>query len=211
MGRARKSKGGRPRKDGNRTKGGILSRIQAHDKGNDRVVAMREVFKVFQGGKASQQVYDPIGRAWAVGLLDNDRFDPAVLRSAARDYGERYWGHYPSTAGTANYTQESRAGCGWGDMADPRGEKFQLLDKALLDAGRQAYDAVHNIVVDYHWFPDDNPDWLGRMINERLMRAKVAVCGQLETAGDAAILARALDGLIALAEGTKRKVRALAA
>lgn len=199
---------GRKRKPGKRYPCGKLS---PYDHGAEHVTIARARFGRFQDGKAAQQVHDPIGRAWAVGLLENDRFDPAVLRDAGRAYAERYWGYYPSTNSVANYEGEDRRGGSWGDGEDPRGEHFQRLDRLLLDAGRVNYDAVHNLVIDTHWFPDDNPPWLDRLINQKLVKANLPVAGGLPRFGDGARMVRALCGLLSLVEGTNIRARAFAA
>lgn len=197
---------GRPSQSGKRRyKGGKRVPAVAWDYGTEQVQALRVRFAKFQNGKAAQQVHDPIGRAWAVGLLENDRVDPAVLRDAGREYAHRYWGYYPSVVGVANYTGENRQGAGWGDGEDPRGERFQAMDGMLLDAGRRAYAAVQALVVDHFFLPDDNPSWLDRLINVELVKARESVAGGLSRAEDTARLALALDGLLALADGKARR------
>ena len=198
---------GRPSQSGRkRYKGGKRVPFQAPDHGTDQVQALRARFAKFQDGKASQQVFDPIGRAWAVGLLENDRVDPAVLRDAGRNYAGRYWGYYPAQqAKIANYVQECRRGKGWGDGEDPMGERFQKLDKALKDAGRIAYNAAQSLCIDKHWFPDENPDWLDRLINVELVKVREKVCGGLSRDEDRRTMAAALEGLLALADGEVRR------
>ena len=201
MGRA-----GRPSKPGKRTKSGKRITTAPFDHGADHVRRLRERFARFQDGKAGEQVFDPIGRAWAVGLLENDRIDPAVLRDAGRDYAARYWGYYPSAGGVSNYEQEDRRGkgAGWDGREDPAGERFRALDARLKNAGRQAYEAAQSLCLDFYWFPDDNPAWLDRLINARLIAAGTAAAGQLAGPADAARIGAALAGLLALAEGAKR-------
>jgi hypothetical protein len=203
MGRA-----GRPSKPGKRRKGGKRIAATPFDHGADHVQRLRARFARFQDGKATQQLFDPIGRAWAVGLLENARTDPAVLRDAGRDYAVRYWGYYPRLAGVSNYENEERGrGVGLSGGEDPGGERFRALDARLRDAGRGAYDAAQSLCLDFYWFPDDNPAWLDRLINARLVAARAAAVGQLATPADAATLRAALDGLLALAEGARAKPR----
>lgn len=200
---------GRKRKAGARTKSGRLSRAKsaAWDYGNERVVEMRSRFARFQDGKAAQQVFDPIGRAWAVGLLENPRLDPAVLRDAGRRYGQRYWGHYPSAKMVSGYGRDTAPGPESDDLDDPAGRLFAKLDRMLVDAGRLAWRAVQELVVDYHWLPDSNPDWLDRLIDERMARAGQAVYGSLHRLDDYQRLERAVEGLMALAgEDAMRRV-----
>jgi len=185
---------GRPRLSGERRKNGRRVITPVYDRGSDHVQALRNRFAKFCDGKASQQVYDPIGRAWAVGLLENDRVDPAVLRDAGRRYAQAYWRHYPAPQGVANYEREIRRGNGFDG-----GEKFTSLDRQLEDAGRASYSAVQSLTCDQHWFPDANPAWLDRLINDRLAKAGATVHGQLSVSGDARQLSNALAGLLALA------------
>jgi hypothetical protein len=166
----------------------------------------RDSSRPFQDGKAEQQVFDPIGRAWAVGLLENEHVDPAALRDAGRNYAARYWGYYPEVAGVSNYQGEDRRGSSGGD-ADPRGELFQRLDALLECAGRSAYSAAQSLCLDQHWFPDDDPVWLARLINEKLLRARMPVAGMLPVAADRRIMEHALQGLLAIT-GTASRMAA---
>jgi hypothetical protein len=197
---------GRPTKSGKRRKGGKRISVAPFDHGAEHVQRLRARFARFQDGKAGQQVFDPIGRAWAVGLLENDRIDPAVLRDAGRDYARRYWSYYPSAVGVADYLDEDRRGRveAWSEGADPGGERFQKLDAQLKNAGRASYDATQSLCLDFYWFPDDNPAWLDRLIGARLIAAQGAAGGQLGRQADAAMVRAALEGLLALAEGAKR-------
>jgi hypothetical protein len=194
---------GRPSKPGRRTKSGKRIAAAPFDHGAEHVQRLRARFASFQDGKAAQQVFDPIGRAWAVGLLENERIDPAVLRDAGRDYAARYWGYYPCGGGVSNYLDEDRGDGTWAGGEDPGGERFRELDGRLKDAGRISYDATQGLCVDFHWFPDDNPAWLDRLINARLVAAEATAAGPPGTPGDAAIMQAALAGLLALAEGGK--------
>jgi hypothetical protein len=191
------SKRGRAKKAGNRTAGGRLSRVQAPDRGSDRVQAARATYAPFQDGKAYQQVHDPIGRAWAVGLLENGVVDPAVLRDAGREYGDGYWAYYPSPKAVASYAGRSARTVSGADR-DPQGEYFDKLDELLSGAGRAARDAVTALVVDHLYFPDDNPAWLQRLINERLIQVKRPAVGQLPAPGDHELMRLAIAGLVAL-------------
>jgi len=196
MGRA-----GRPTRSGRRRRGGKRISAMPYDPGNLHVQRTRARFARCQGGKASQQVFDPIGRAWAVGLLENARIDPAVLRDAGRDYALLYWAYYPNAAGVADYQLDSRRGRGdAGGDEDPLGERFKGLDARLKDAGRASYDAAQSLCLDFHFFPDDNPAWLGRLIDARLAAAQGGAA-RPAAAADAATMRAALEGLLALAEG----------
>jgi len=198
MGRA-----GRPSKPGRRTRRGKRISTPAFDRGAAHVQRLRDRFARFQDGKAGQQVFDPIGRAWAVGLLENARTDPAVLRDAGRDYAALYWGYYPSVGGVSNYQAEDRRGAVWSGGEDPAGERFQRLEARLKDAGRASREAAQSLCLDFYWFPDDNPAWLDRLINARLAAAGAAAAGTPGSEADAARLRAAVEGLLALAEGGK--------
>ena len=196
------ARAGRPNKSGRRRlKSGRRIDAAPFDHGAEHVQRLRGRFAAFQDGKAAQQVHDPIGRAWAVGLLENPRIDPAVLRDAGRAYAARYWNYYPSAVGVANYLDEDRRGEVWAGGEDPGGEWFQRLDALLKNAGRVSYEAVHSLCLDFYWFPDDNPAWLGRLLNARLIANGGAAVGQLDTPADAGTMRAAVAGLLALADG----------
>src|SRR3954468_8595249 len=196
MGRA-----GRPSKSGRRRlKNGRRADIEPFDHGAAHIQRLRDRFARCQEGKATQQLFDPIGRAWAVGLLENARIDPAVLRDAGRDYAARYWNYYPAAVGVANYLDEDRRAEVWGGGEDPGGEWFQRLDALLKNAGRVAYEAVHSLCLDFYWFPDDSPAWLDRLIGARLAVADGAA-GQGDCMAELATMRGAVEGLLALARG----------
>ena len=190
---------GRPRKPGKRHKCGRRIAAAPFDHGADHVVRARARFANFQDGKAAGQVFDSVGRAWAVGLLENARIDPAALRDAGRDYAGRYWSYYPGAAGISNYEAEDRRGTRLGAAVDVAGDRFLAMDRALKDAGRLAYDAVQKLVVDSHWLPDEDPAWLGRLIRARMGEGEAQ-----PSPGDAALMARAVEGLLTLADGRRR-------
>ncbi len=209
----KRAKGGRKRKPGDRLPCGRL-RTQ-HDYGNDKVVAMKAVFRPFQAGKADQWVTESaIGRAWAVGLLEGHGVDSAAIRDAGLDYAARYWGYYPSPSSVANYEGQDQRGHDGGGP-DPRGDRFRLFDFAIRSAGASAYEAVQSLTVDQHWFPMDNPAWLDRLIThqriedwaDRKKRGLVSgetIAGQLPTEPDWKKLKLAIKGLLAIVEGTNR-------
>lgn len=212
---------GRPSKPGKRHKCGKRISATPYDHGADHVAIARSRFARFHDGKATQQVYDPIGRAWAVGLLENHRFDPAVLRDAGREYAAAFFGHYPTNSGVANYEGEDRrqdAGIiepivrlGVEVPRDGRGQWFRRIDSMLDDAGFPAAYAAKSLCCDCYATPDANPPWLERLINDRLAKAGVAVFGQLSVGGDMEMARQAIEGLIALCEGTKPSRQSLAA
>lgn len=201
----RKRKGGAARtKDGKRLARGRV----AWDYGNDRMVELEHRFAPFQDGKAGQWIKTPIGRAWAVGLLDGFDVDPAAIRDAGLFYAERYWGYWPAAATVGSYDGEDRRGRSWGDDRDRTGKVFQALDAAINSSGRASVAAVHELVIDHHWFPLDDPAWLGRLLNERLLRAKRPVAGELPRPGDMERLRLAVDGLLTVVAGGERRYAA---
>lgn len=169
------AKAGRKAKPGKRTKSGQLSRagMVFNDGGNDRVQARREAFQVFQGGKADQQIADPIGRAWAAGLLDGQEYDSAALRDAGRDYGIFYTRHWPTSRAVAPYGAQAQSGHR-GEPSDAevaRERQFTRLDALVRSAaGFTAYSAMQELCVEGEIFPDDDPAWLTRLIASRLPR-----------------------------------------
>lgn len=192
------ARGGRPRLPGKRHKNGRRILTQ-WDHGTEKLQELRARFAKFHNGKASQQVCDPIGRAWAVGLLENDRIDPAVLRDAGRNYAARYWGHYPSMNGVSNYEKDCRAPSRMD--TDSAGLRFAAIDRQLSLSGHGAASAVHGLCLDFHWFPDANPAWLDRLIEDRMDK------GSRHTLSDARQMKLAIEGLMALA-GEKERIAA---
>lgn len=184
-------------------------RAVSYDHGNDRVQARREDFRVFQGGKADQEIADPIGRAWAVGLLDGQAYDAAVLRDAGREYAGLYWMYYQGGAKTMQFGVVGRGSKG-GGIQDQRERRFNSMDDAArCDAGsfeqrriaQSAYQAMQALCVSTYWFPDDNPAWLDRLINEARAKARQSVVGELPVSGDRDMLDRAIAGLVAMVSG----------
>ena len=202
---------GRPSKSGKRHKCGKLIRATPFDHGAEHVTIARARFARFHDGKATQQVHDPIGRAWAVGLLENHRFDPAVLRDAGRDYADRHFRYFPGASGVANYEGDDRRAGFDSRTDDPTGEWYNRIDGMMRDAGFTAYRAAQSLCTECYWTPDNNPPWLERLINDRLAKAGVPVFGQLSVGGDMETARQAIYGLLALCEGTKSNNRALAA
>lgn len=201
---------GRPRRAGKRHPSGQLVRTPANDKGNVFVQARSEAFEIFHDGKASQQLSDAIGRAWAAGLLDGAEYDPAILRDAGRRYGSLYWTEYGEVAVRMGSLEPRSKGTGGGGWNDPNGERFAALDSLAMSAGRAGYDAMHKLCVDEWWFPDTQASWIDRLINTARVNAKQPVCGMLEIEGDRAKLRLAIEALIAMVAGNKQDERKLA-
>jgi hypothetical protein len=190
--------GGRKKGAGERYPGGRLKpRI---DQGTERTIEDRARFRVFQSGKGDQWAGTPIGRAWLVGLLDGYQVDAAAIRDAGLLYAELYWAHYPAANAVANYEGEDRRGSHGNN--DRREILFMAMDEAIRSAGRDSRNAVHDLVIDCHWTTISAP-WLERLVNERLIRAKVMpVVGLLPMLGDTETMKLAAQGLLAVAAGT---------
>lgn len=216
------SKRGRPRKTGQRTKSGQLSRVGqclVRDYGNIKVVERRNRFRHFIDDKGLTYEGTSAGRLWIVGAFDGYDIDPQVMRDCLLGYTQAYWGEYPSTSGTANYTQEDRRGSPGGDYMAPdrAGEWFERIDGVLRSCGRDTRLAVHNVTVDAHFFPDEDRDWVSRIINGRVLQRRktftdggraapedLTICGELPSDSDWAMLHLCCLGAVALAQGTTR-------
>jgi hypothetical protein len=197
-----RAKAGRKKKAGSRYACGKLR--PAPDRGNERLQALHARFRPFMQGKGDQWTGTPIGRAWLVGLLDGRGADPAAIRDAGLHYAESYWSYWPAPNGVSNYAAEDRRGSGWSGGNDPRGDRFRYLDRALLDGGRDAYDAIHALVVVPHW-SGEGPRWLERLVDARLLAAGRPVEGsELPRSGDAERLDLAVGGLIGIVSGKRR-------
>lgn len=212
--------GGRPRQDGARTPAGRLKKPgKSRVDPNARVQALRHAFRWFQGGRASEHLHDPLGRAWAAGLLDGCAADPAAMRDAGREYGDGYWNEYRGSAMVVGKYERSVSGGGTGGThrtPDPAGRRFQALDDIVSAAGRGPRDALQNLCVDHHWFPDENPAWLDRLISRRMLeewkRRKrrdrnlppPPVAANLPTKADDEKIVLARLALVALVAGTGR-------
>ena len=187
---------GRPRKSGKRFGCGKLRPEPCSDRGNDVVQARREAFSVFQGGKASEQIHDPIGRAWAAGLLDHPRFDGAMLRDIGRRYASLHERTFSATQ-VRLWSAERRSAKGNTKhepiLPDPLGERFATLDKLAKNAGSKSYLAMKKLAL--HDNPDSNPPWLDRLIN-----ARVSSRNQVEDR-DGWILKKAVEALVFMVDG----------
>lgn len=214
-------KRGRNRSNKPRTPSGQLSRAGQRDYGNIRVVERHSRFMHFIDDKGLVHEGTSAGRLWIVGALEGLPIDGQVLRDHLLSYGRAYWGEWPTTSGTANYLQENRRGHSGGIedaetglLIDRAGEWFKTMDRFLKDAGRQARQAVIEVAVDPHFFPDEDKDWVARIINGRVQAkraamkdppASLSICGQLPVDSDFAMLALLRMGAMALAEGRGEK------
>jgi hypothetical protein len=192
---------GRPRKTGKRHPGGKLRQACVVDRGNAFVQARSAAFAVFQGGKAGQQVHDPIGRAWAVGLLDGQAHDAAILRDIGRRYGALYWHEMAALAPRVGEFEPRSRGNPPANDDDPAGEAFDRLDALAKALGHAAYDAMQQLCVNQHWFPDMDPDWMEGLVNEARVKARAGVAGRLAHDCDRRMLALAVSALVAMVDG----------
>ena len=219
---------GRPRKAGRRTANGKrLSRSKAAiaeqfpERGANGPAQRREaLFKVFGGPSSSGLELTCIGRLMLVGAFDGMEALPDAAYSALREYGRGYWSYYYRTAHrTADYQREVRGQDGDGTEIpdDPAGEWFDAIDKRLRDAGHQTRQAVHAVTVDLHWFPDDDADWAGRIINTRIVQRRKLmvearqpipegfdVVGELACDSDWAMLGLLRDGATAMSCNSRK-------
>ena len=194
------AKRGRPRKAGARNAKGRL--IALPDRGNDRIQARAAAYARFQSGRGDQQVGDQIGRAWAVGLLDGQTCDAAILRDIGRRYGGLYWHQFAAMAPkTGQWERRDRAAANDAGWNDNPGEYFMTLDTLARNAGREAVAAMHALCVDSWWFPDTDAGWVGRLINSAIRDTGGHPLGDLATAGDRARMQAAVAALLAMVEG----------
>lgn len=190
------AKRGRPKKAGARNKGGRL--VAAYDRGNDVVQARSASFACFQQGKADQQLGDQIGRAWAAGLLDGQDIDAAILRDAGRRYAQLYWHEYAAMAPKMGSSERASKGAANDQSEDRPGQVFQVLDRLVCSAGRDAMSALQDLCVNNWWFPDTSQPWVERMINSARRSAGVKVLGALAVQADHDRMASALQALLAI-------------
>jgi hypothetical protein len=212
------AKSGRKRSTKARTPSGHLSRAnQPRDYGNIRVIERHSRFAHFIDDKGRDYEGTCYGRLWIVGAFDGLGIDSSVLRDQIHDYDRGYWGYWPSSSGTANYLQENRHGHD-STTEDLRGEWFNAMDARLSDAGHQARQAVLDVSVDRHAFPDEDKDWAARIINSRVMDkrralaragepvpATLAIIGVEACDSDWAMLDLLRQGAMALAEGKAQR------
>ena len=196
---------GRPSQPGKRKPSGRLrSGAAAIDYGNDRVQARRAVFAVFQGGKAGNELGDPIGKAWAAGLLEGFSADSQALRDAGRDFGQ-LWRSCFGDLDIRNFSSERLAGSRGlraVSSAEPSSaeRRFERMKAIVGTHGRNCREAFYGLCVDYQ-DSDNVPPFVERLINERLALKGSRVAGTLPIRGDRDRLERAVEILEALVAG----------
>lgn len=128
----------------------------------------------------TQETIDPIGRAWAAGLLDGDGISAQDLRDAGRRFAVLYWRKLPGSSPVsglyakmvAGLVEELPAGVDRDavlDDADARDERQEAALNRILDGlnrlGRRERAAVDALTLDP--FADAGPAWLDWLIAAR--------------------------------------------
>lgn len=213
MAKGDKRKRGRPRKDGPRYANGHLTgKPEKFTPPPDHVEARRERFRHFRGDGSIGLEMTCAGRLMLVGAFDGLPVPAESLLDELQKYTLAYWGNYMGLGPTiGSYEPRSRSSCS-GAWADPGGEWFRMKDSALSDAGRAARQAVIDVTVDRHWFPDEDKDWAARIINTRIVQKReqfaragrpipdgLGVVGELACDSDWAMLRLLRHGAMALA------------
>ena len=178
------------------------------DQGNDRIRAMRAVFAVFQGGKAGNELGDPIGKAWAAGLLEGFAADSQAMRDTGRDFGQ-LWRSCYGDLDIRSFGVERLAASRGPRPASPAGpssaeRRFERMNRIVAAHSRNAREAFYGLCVDYQ-DSDNMPPFVERLINERLVRKGRSVAGTLPIRGDRERFERAAEVLEALVAGSGRK------
>lgn len=127
-------------------------------------------------GKPVEQTCDTIGRIWAWGLLDGQRYPAEQLREAGRAYATLYWWRFGPVCPHTGFYQEmvSNGSIGgvplWQVEEEPDAKAsaeiaermFRDRDDALSSVGIQERSATQRVTVDDHG--DDDPVWLTTLI-----------------------------------------------
>ena len=189
----------------------------ADAKPNPRVSARQDRYRHFHGNSSLGHEMTCAGRLMLVGGFDGLEIAPETLLSELVKYSNGYWGYFHGGAQMSDYLKEVKGGVS-NDTSDRHGEWFEGIDKLLREAGRQVRQAVHSCTVDLHWFPDDDAEWVERIINTRIVHKRqqftargtqpppeLWVVGELATDSDWAMLDLVRRGALALALGNERK------
>ena len=211
----------RSRKSGQRTKSGRLSRaakaLAERNPPSESVIARQDRFRHFRGEGSIGLEMTCAGRLMLVGALDGLEVPAETLLDEILKYQHAYWGNYASCApGISAYEFTDRShDNGW---ADPAGKWFDEQDKRLREAGHAVRQAVIDVSVDRHFFPDEDVGWASRIINsrivqkrEQLVKAKrpvpdgLTVCGEMACDSDWAMLELLRSGAMALAGMSLRR------
>jgi len=187
----------RKRRTGAREKNGRLSRA-VRDYGNEIVQARRAMFDAMciKSGKAADQVFDGIGRLWALDFLDGHHLDPELMRDTARKYAEIYWRRNADKAPKIGQAER-------GDRAKPSLEdseadrRFERWIDILPTVER---GVLERVVVD-HWFSDGSEPFVNRLVGQELMQRGRIRFAVPEERGDRDLLAALLRALFVLVDG----------
>lgn len=182
---------------------------------NMRVVQRQDRFRHFHGDGSLGHEMSCAGRLMLVGAFDGLEATPEESLHALLAYSQGYWGNYADCLPQMSDYQREVRGHGQNDNSeDKRGEWFKAYEQTLRDCGHATRQAVHEITVDTHWFPDDDAIWAARIINSRVMDKRLAlrkagraipdslsIAGELATDSDWAMLDLVRQGVMALARG----------
>ena len=135
---------------------------------------MRAMFAVFRDGKAGNELGDPIGKAWAAGLLDGFTADGQAMRDAGRDFGHlwrRCFGDLDIRSFGTERLAASR-GRPLGSSIEPHAfeRRFERMKEIVGAHPRNTREAFYGLCVDYQ-DSDNLPPFVERLINERLTDA----------------------------------------
>jgi hypothetical protein len=178
------ARAGRKRKNVNREPNGRRSR-----KGEMRVTFDQGTSRAqLKMGQYGTQGADPIGRAWAMGLLGEDA---DALRDTARRIFSAYW---PMLAvGPYSCTLADKTSGGTNDNYDSEAIKRRedwlartLITVDKMDTHRAIRAAFDDLIIDHH--PDFGPKWLDSLIWHKAH-------GKVAPTRDIAMLEKALMGL----------------
>lgn len=193
---------GRPAQSGPRGNDGRLIKTpeQKRVPANDVVQARHAWYTERWGAKVAGDTHDAIGRAWAAGLLENERHDPAVIRDAGRNYARMHATVF-ARVGVQCANPDRVRGTGDGSWDDPIGERYAKMDQCAKDSGSKERLAMRKLCIEGS--PDENPAWLDRLIRNAwwIKHRPVGSLVELATDRDRMILTQAIRALVAMVEG----------
>lgn len=160
---------GRPSKPGARKNGRRIPDVAVFDKGTDQAKLRRELYH----GNG----YDPIGRAYAVGLLgDGDEAKDRL--TMGRRYAQAYHAEYAVTRYRCPIGDNVR-GIDHGDnRTNERREWVDQQTARMVATGCLPY--ADQLLDPMNAFADQNPAWLARLLDRALSNRKLALAGRPE-------------------------------
>ena len=201
---------GRPAASGKRKACGRLkARAAAIDHGNVRAQAARAAFAIFRDGKAGNELGDPIGKAWAAGLLEGFSTDGQAMRDAGRDFGQ-LWRSCFGDLGVRTSAPERLARSSHGIAAassaepSPAERRFERMRAIVAAHPLRTRAAFYRLCVECQ-DPDSVPLFVERLINERLALKGKRSGGSPPMPGDRALMEQAAEILEALVAGAGRR------